>query len=117
MCQGDTDICKPLLNGLPTLTLIEHNEQGTERSKLALMTSHPDPELVFFSYKETESGGSELTVQDTLSLYERSPREAEFYNDLIIHPSGTVAIASCYVGKLKVIKLKAGGYVDNFDFS
>ncbi|TFK20000.1 hypothetical protein FA15DRAFT_673909 [Coprinopsis marcescibilis] len=90
---------------------------GTERSKLALMTSHPDPELVFFSYKELEGGSAELVATKSLSLFERSPREAEFFNDLVVHPSGEVAVASCYVGKLKVIKLKSGGYEKDFDLS
>ena len=80
-----------------------------------LMTSHPDPELVFFTYDELEDGGAALSVKKSLSLYERTPREAEFFNDLLIHPSGQLAVASCYAGKLKIIKLKAGEYAEDFD--
>ncbi|KAH6912768.1 mono-functional DNA-alkylating methyl methanesulfonate N-term-domain-containing protein [Coprinopsis sp. MPI-PUGE-AT-0042] len=90
---------------------------NTGRSKLVLMTSHPDPELVFFAYKELEDGGAALSVTKSISLHERSPREAEFCNDLLIHPSGKLAVASCYAGKLKIIKLKAGDYVQDFDLA
>lgn len=81
------------------------------------MIAHPDPELIFFSYTESEDGIAQLVAKRELSLYERSPRPAEFCNDLLVHPAGTLAIVSCYTGKLKVIKLKAGNYAEDFDVS
>ncbi|KAG2010117.1 pre-mRNA-splicing factor rse1, variant 2 [Coprinopsis cinerea AmutBmut pab1-1] len=90
---------------------------GTDRSKLVLMTSHPDPELVFFSYRDNVEGGAQLKVTKSLSLYERSSRTAEFFNDLLIHPSGTLAIASCYVGKLRIVKLEGGDWVEDYDYT
>lgn len=79
------------------------------------MIAHPDPELVFLAYNEPESGNGELIVKKQLSLYERAPRPAEFFNDLLVHPSGKLAVASCYAGKLKIINLKAGAYTEDFD--
>ncbi|KAG6878094.1 hypothetical protein C0993_012421 [Termitomyces sp. T159_Od127] len=75
---------------------------------------HPDPELIFLAYSEN-SYGSQLTATKQLSLYERTPRSAEFFNDIVVHPSGKLAVASCYVGKLRIIKLKAGDYEEDFD--
>lgn len=80
------------------------------------MLAHPDPELIFLSYSESESG-AELNTLKQLSLYERFPRPAEFFNDVLVHPSGSLAVASCYTGKLKVIKLNAGNYHEDFDVS
>jgi DNA damage-binding protein 1 len=91
--------------------------QGSSRSNLILMIAHPDPTLVFLTYLETESGGGELVTRKQLSLYERTPRQAEFYNDVLIHPSGKLAVVSCYTGKLKIITLKGGNYSEDFDAS
>ncbi|KAF9463019.1 CPSF A subunit region-domain-containing protein [Collybia nuda] len=90
---------------------------GSSRSNLLLMLAHPDPTLVFLTYTETESGSAELVVKKQLSLYERSPRQAEFYNDVLVHPSGNHAVVSCYAGKLKIINLKGGNYSNDFDVS
>lgn len=79
------------------------------------MLAHPDPELIFLSYAETEDGVAELQLAHQLPLYERTPRPAEFFNDILVHPSGKLAVASCYVGKLKIINLRAGRYQDDFD--
>lgn len=87
------------------------------RSNLVLMITHPEPELVFFSYTESENGAAELTVKKQISLLDRSPRLSEFFNDVLIHPSGTLAVVNCYSGKLKFITLKAGNYQQDFDVS
>ncbi|KAF8635825.1 hypothetical protein AX15_000024 [Amanita polypyramis BW_CC] len=89
----------------------------SHRSNLLLMIAHPDPEIVFFTYTETEDGTGELIVKNQLPLYERAPRPAEFFNDVLVHPSGQLAIVSCYTGKLKIIKIKTGNYQDDFDAS
>ncbi|PFH53878.1 hypothetical protein AMATHDRAFT_72908 [Amanita thiersii Skay4041] len=99
------------------LTVREIPIPRSSRSNLVLMIAHPDPELVFFTYTESEDGTSELIVKKTLPLYERTPRPAEFFNNILVHPSGQLAIVSCYTGKLKVIKLKAGNYHEDFDVS
>ncbi|KAF5360619.1 hypothetical protein D9756_004828 [Leucocoprinus leucothites] len=87
----------------------------SSRSNLVVMLAHPDPELIFLSYAESEDGVAELQPTHQLHLYERTPRPAEFFNDILVHPSGKLAIVSCYVGKLKIINLKAGRYKDDFD--
>lgn len=87
------------------------------RSNLVLMITHPEPELVFFSYTESETGGAELVVKKRLSLFDRSPRLSEFFDDVLVHPSGTLAVVKCYSGKLKVVILKAGNYQQDFDVS
>ncbi|KAF8158252.1 mono-functional DNA-alkylating methyl methanesulfonate N-term-domain-containing protein [Crassisporium funariophilum] len=87
------------------------------RSNLVLMIAHPEPELVFLSYSESEDGTAELTVKKQLSLLERSARVGEFFANVIIHPSGKLAVVGCYAGKLKIVNLKAGNYKDDFDVS
>jgi len=91
--------------------------QGSSRSNLLLMLAHPDPELIFLSYSESETGTGELTTRKQLSLHERTPRPAEFFNDVLVHPSGKLAVVSCYTGKLKIIKFRAGSYQEDFDVS
>ena len=86
------------------------------RSNLVLMITHPEPELIFLSYVESESG-AELVVKKRLTLLDRSPRLSEFFNDFLVHPSGTLAVVHCYSGKLKVVVLKAGSYQQDFDVS
>lgn len=87
------------------------------RSNLVLMLTHPEPELIFLSYAESETGAAELVVKKRLTLHDRSPRLSEFFNDLLVHPSGTLAVVHCYSGKLKVVVLKAGNYQQDFDVS
>lgn len=84
--------------------------KGTERSKLAVMFAHPDPEVLFFSYEESITGQKQLVVNRTVVLQERGTRPAEFYNDLLVHPSGKIALVHCFMGRIKVIQLKAGDY-------
>ncbi|KAF4605198.1 hypothetical protein EYR40_003981 [Pleurotus pulmonarius] len=95
------------LRALPT--------QKSTISNLVLMLDHPDPELIFLSYTESSAGTGELTVKKTKSLQERLPRPAEFFNDLLIDPTGTVLLVSSYVGRLKVVILKNGMYDRDFD--
>jgi DNA damage-binding protein 1 len=101
----------------PTYTELGVVPQRSSRSNLLLLLGHPDPELVFLSYSESETGAGELTARKQLSLHERTPRPAEFFNDVLIHPSGKLAVVSCYTGKLKIIKFKAGNYQEDFDVS
>ena len=87
------------------------------RSNLVLMITHPEPELVFLSYTESETGAAELVVKKRLSLLDRAPRLSEFFNNVVVHPSGKLAIVHCYSGKLKIVTLKAGTYQQDFDVS
>ncbi|KXN88147.1 DNA damage-binding protein 1a [Leucoagaricus sp. SymC.cos] len=90
---------------------------NSTRSNLVVLLAHPDPELLFLSYAESEDSTAELQPTHQLSLYERTLRTAEFCNDILVHPSGKLAVVSCYIGKLKIINLKAGRYQDDFDAS
>ena len=84
------------------------------------MLDHPDPELIVLEYTISNN-----RVRDTvhlrtvkhLSLYERSARAAEFCNTIIVDPSRTVAVISCYKGKLKVVLLEKGSIQRDFDVS
>ncbi|KAF5338915.1 hypothetical protein D9611_008687 [Ephemerocybe angulata] len=89
--------------------------QGTNRSKLVVMISHPDPEVIFLAYEAVADGKKELVVNHSLSLRERSSRPAEFFNDLLVHPSGQLVVAHCYTGRIKVIFVEAGDYEQDFD--
>ncbi|KAJ7729698.1 CPSF A subunit region-domain-containing protein [Mycena maculata] len=84
----------------------------SSRSNLIVMLDHPAPELIFLTYTD----GS-LTTKNRLELLERNPRPSEFCNDIIVHPGGKYAIASCYTGKLKGIILSTGEYKSYFDMS
>ncbi|KAJ7644328.1 CPSF A subunit region-domain-containing protein [Roridomyces roridus] len=85
---------------------------GASHSNLIVLLDHPHPELVFLSY----SNGV-LSVTKRLELFERNQRPAEFFTDVLVHPSGKCAVAMCYTGKLKGIYLKAGLFEGDFDMS
>lgn len=85
-----------------------------------VMTDHPYPELIFLSYSVYQNGAgdvAELKTLHHLSLHERSTRTAEFFNDVLLDPSGSVAVISCYTGKLKVVLMSGGNYQSDFDIS
>ncbi|TFK70374.1 hypothetical protein BDN72DRAFT_542903 [Pluteus cervinus] len=90
---------------------------GTTRSNLLLLLAHPDPELIFLSYVDPSGDQPRLVVKKQLPLFERIPRAAEFYNNVLMHPSGRLAVVSCYTGKLKIVHLKGGNHVKDFDVS
>jgi hypothetical protein len=80
------------------------------------MLDHPSPELVFLSYSVTgESGTANLTPIQHLPLHDQGFRQAEFLNDIVIHPSGNFAVANCYSGKIKFVVLKDGKLHGDFD--
>lgn len=81
------------------------------------MFTHPDPEISILSYEEDQSGQGRLVVQKQIPLVENLRRMSEFFTDCLIHPSGKLAVVGCYVGKLKVIGLRGGQYVEDFDVS
>lgn len=85
------------------------------RFNVVVMLTHPDPEFIILSYEEDQSGHKKLLLQKQIPLFEKSRRIAEFFTDCIIHPTGKLAIVSCYAGKLKVINLRGGRYVEDFD--
>lgn len=81
------------------------------------MITHPDPELLILSFDESDSHNSRLVIKKRIPLFERSPRLAEFFTNFIVHPSGRLAVVSCYAGKLKVINLQGGKFASDFDVS
>jgi len=87
------------------------------RFNIITMLTHPDPEILILSYEEDQSRQGRLVVQKQILLFEKPRRMSEFFTDCIIHPSGKLAIVSCYAGKLKVIGLRGGQYVEDFDVS
>jgi DNA damage-binding protein 1 len=75
---------------------------------------------MFLSYTVSHNGVrdiAELKSIHHLSLYERNARPAEFFNDMLLDPTGAVLVASCYTGKLKVVLLEGGSYENDFDVS
>ncbi|KAH9480543.1 DNA damage-binding protein 1a [Psilocybe cubensis] len=87
------------------------------RSNIALMITHPEPELIILAYREDENGEGKLVVNKQISLYERLPRVAEFFTDFLVHPSGRLVVVSCYASKLKIVTFKGGNYQQDFDVS
>jgi len=84
---------------------------------LLVLTDHPEPELVFITYTTHASRRNELRITKKLSLAERTGRIAEFFVDLLVDPTGQLAIVSTYAGKLKVVQLDDGEYDSDFDVS
>ena len=70
-----------------------------------MLTDHPEPELVFLQYTVSESGEGDLSVTKHLSLFEKGAQPAEFCHDVLVDPSGAIAVVSVYTGKLKIIVL------------
>jgi len=79
------------------------------------MITHPEPELIVLKYSEDEDRIGQLAMARSIPLFERAPRPAEFFTDVLIHPSGKLGVVSCYANKLKVITFKGGEYVEEFD--
>ncbi|KAJ7645598.1 mono-functional DNA-alkylating methyl methanesulfonate N-term-domain-containing protein [Mycena polygramma] len=84
------------------------------RSNLIVMLDHPEPELIFLTYTQ---GTLSITKRLALAEINLTQRPAEFFNDIIVHPDGNLAIVCCYTGKLKVVALKNGNYKSDFDAS
>ncbi|KDQ62210.1 hypothetical protein JAAARDRAFT_121297 [Jaapia argillacea MUCL 33604] len=84
-------------------------------SNLAVLTDHPDPRLIILSYTKPHEAHPELVSKHSVPLHERTSRHAEFFNDVLVHPSGRVALVSCYAGKLKVVVFNDAQYGRDFD--
>jgi DNA damage-binding protein 1 len=80
-----------------------------------VLTDHPDPRLIFFSYSRPSSGDPFLKILKSLCLYHHHARPSEFLNSVLVDPSGVVAIVNCYTGKIKVVELEDGLYKNDFD--
>ncbi|KAI9512431.1 CPSF A subunit region-domain-containing protein [Russula earlei] len=85
------------------------------KDNLLLLTDHPEPRLIFFSYLTPSSCGPFLRAVKTLSLYYHHARPSEFLHSVLVDPSGKVALVNCYTGKIKVVELEDGLYVNDFD--
>ncbi|CDO76087.1 hypothetical protein BN946_scf184649.g13 [Trametes cinnabarina] len=86
------------------------------QSNLLVMIDHPDPRVVMMVYV-VEGGVVSLVPGGSHSLADRAARQAEFVTDIQVDPTGQIAVASCYAGKLKVIKLEKGELGQAFDVS
>ncbi|KAI8986077.1 CPSF A subunit region-domain-containing protein [Trametes punicea] len=87
-----------------------------DHSNLLVMTDHPDAKIVLMSYA-VDDGIATLKPGGSHSLVDRAARQAEFVTDFQVDPTGQVVVASCYAGKLKVIKLENGELGQAFDVS
>ncbi|TFK91964.1 hypothetical protein K466DRAFT_514387 [Polyporus arcularius HHB13444] len=96
------------------LQAIPAKEPG--RSHILAMTDHPAPKLVVMAF-DNEDGVASLTPKSSLSLTDRSARPAEFVTDVQVDPTGKIAVACCFTGKLKVVPLKDGELGNAFDVS
>lgn len=79
-----------------------------------MLTDHPDPRLILLTYA-TRNGEAYLDCTYHCALYDRVARHAEFFTDIAVAPSRDLAVASCYVGKLKVIQFSDGEVKSEFD--
>ncbi|KAH9942902.1 CPSF A subunit region-domain-containing protein [Amylocystis lapponica] len=97
-----------------SLRAVPADDAGT--ANVLVMTDHPDPKLIVLGYA-VESGSVSLTSKGHVSLHDRYGRQAEFVTDVFVDPSGQVAVASCYGGKLKVVQFENGMISNAFDVS
>jgi len=83
---------------------------------LLLLLDHPDPELIILR-TIADADSVHLTHVKTINLRENTAlRPAEFFHDIVVDPSGTAVVVSCYASKLKVIQFsKEGHYEGEFD--
>ncbi|KZT73848.1 hypothetical protein DAEQUDRAFT_357103 [Daedalea quercina L-15889] len=86
-------------------------------SKILVLTDHPDPRLIVLEYTADRQGSPSLVSKDYVELHDRVARPAEFVTDVLVSPSGRVAVVSCYTGKLKLIHFKEGKKPEAFDVS
>ncbi|KAI0061660.1 hypothetical protein BV25DRAFT_1857049 [Artomyces pyxidatus] len=85
---------------------------NNEKENLVLLTDHPEPRLIFLEFTPREPS---LKNVKTIDLYERTARPSEFLHTVLVHPSGDLAIVSCYTGKLRVVQLTNGKPGHDFD--
>jgi DNA damage-binding protein 1 len=79
------------------------------------MTDHPEPCLFILSPSVTADGVLTLDAPDHISLHERIGRPAEFFTGLVVNASETIAVASVYTGKLRVLDFRIGDPNEGFD--
>lgn len=94
--------------------------QHTTRLSLLVLTDHPEPELVFLRFTVSKSGERDLSATRRLALFGEgeSARPAEFCHDVLVDPSGAIAVVSIYTGKFKIITLtEEGCHEDDFNVS
>lgn len=81
---------------------------------ILVMTDHPDPRVIVLEY-QGKGGTGQLVDVGTVSLHDRIARHAEFCNTVTIDPTGSIAVVSCYVGKLRVLVFQDGTIEEEYD--
>lgn len=112
-CQGCSNTSNALIHLLLRVTDTVLPQHG--KNNLLLLTDHPDPRLIFFSYSTPSSSPPFLKILKTLSLYHHPARPSEFLHSVLVDPSGRLALVNCYAGKIKVVELEDGLYTNDFD--
>ncbi|KZT28894.1 hypothetical protein NEOLEDRAFT_1239376 [Neolentinus lepideus HHB14362 ss-1] len=97
------------------LAVKELPRYGSTYSNVIVLTDHPDPRLYVLSLSTSSAGQAELRVDKSLTLSERFATVQETFTDVLVHPEGQVAVATCYAGKLKVVSFDNGTYQSDFD--
>jgi len=85
------------------------------KNNLLLLTDHPEPRLILFSYSTPSSASPFLRTLKTLNLHHSHARPSEFLHTVMVDPSGRVAVVNCYTGKIRVVELDDGLYTNDFD--
>ncbi|CAK5284351.1 unnamed protein product, partial [Mycena citricolor] len=108
-----------ILGNVLTVKALPVSETGPCCSNLIVMLDHPEAELIFLEFKRSQDSRYSLVISKRVELVQRNvnQRPAEFFNDLIVHPHGRIAIASCFSGKIKVVRLNGGHYLSDMDVS
>lgn len=88
--------------------------KGSRSSNILVLTDHPEPQLIILALSRSNESYS-LISKGQISLYDRHASQAEFCTDIALHPSGHLAVVSCYKGKLTVVSFKKGSFDDHFD--
>ncbi|KIY70002.1 hypothetical protein CYLTODRAFT_488480 [Cylindrobasidium torrendii FP15055 ss-10] len=83
-----------------------------DASRLVVLLDHPDPELVFLTYKPTnEEGPAALQVSDTVDLTDAtlSAKPSEYLaGELLVDPNGAFLLVHNVTSRIKFVELNDG---------
>ncbi|THH31175.1 hypothetical protein EUX98_g3000 [Antrodiella citrinella] len=97
-----------------TIRAVPVKRASGQCNNILVMTDHPDPRIIVLAY-EKENGVSRLVDASSTSLHDRIARHAEFCNDVVVDPTGRIAVVSCYAGKLRILVFGEGVVEEEFD--
>jgi DNA damage-binding protein 1 len=94
--------------------MVELNVYGQESPILLILTDHPEPHLHQLVPEHGEEGLKLIAYAPAINLH-MTGRPAEFFTGIVVDPTGQIAVASLYAGKLRVIDYSQAEPGEGFD--